>query len=142
MISLQQIKELEQRVLKAVEVINSLRDENTSLRGKLEKYENKVRELENLVESFKKEQQQIESGILDTIRKLDLLEDSHNAGNSVKPAMQNDTGSNKKTESGAIESKQAENSNTDIKDEDKTVFSEPENKQEHIVPADEELDIF
>ena len=79
MISLQQVKKLENRVLKAVEMINNLRDENLSLRGRLQGYESKILELEETISGFKNEQQQIENGILDAIQKLDILEDSYNS---------------------------------------------------------------
>lgn len=78
MINLQQIRKLEDKVLKAVEIINSLRDENKSLRERLNSYEDKILDLEELIERFKNEQHEIENGILNTIKKLDFLEDSYN----------------------------------------------------------------
>ncbi|MBN1647705.1 MAG: cell division protein ZapB [Spirochaetales bacterium] len=129
MVSLQQIKELENRVLKAVEVINSLREENKSLRENLQGYEDRILELEELVETFKKEQQQIENGILDAIKKLDVLEDSHNAElekNSKPRPIDSELKIQKQT---AVDVSQNENGVT-----------LPE--QNDIAGTEEELDIF
>ena len=128
MVSLQQIKELENRVLKAVEVINSLREENKSLRGRLQGYEDRILELEELIESFKKEQQQIESGILDAIRKLDSLEDSHNALNRTAASADTD----------AAPEEASPQPDETVPDEEKTVLSENEGDD----ADDEALDIF
>jgi len=75
MVTLEQIKELEQRVARAVEVIRLLRDENRTLRGTLDKAQERMGELEELVKTFKNDQAAIEEGIRSAIEKLDALED-------------------------------------------------------------------
>ena len=75
MINLDQIQSLEQKVIKAVALIKRLREENTALRSRLENTEPKIRELETIVHTYKKDQSAIEKGILGVLSKLDKLED-------------------------------------------------------------------
>lgn len=76
MISLEQIKKLEERVLAAVERIRALSAENATLKTNLTRYEQRIDELEKLVSAFKSEQAEIEAGILSALTQLDSLEDS------------------------------------------------------------------
>ncbi|RKX92365.1 MAG: cell division protein ZapB [Spirochaetes bacterium] len=75
MISVEQIHKLESKVLKAVDVIKSLREENNLLKEKLSGYEKRIEELEVFIDSFKQDQTTIEEGILNALNQLDLLED-------------------------------------------------------------------
>lgn len=76
MISLEQIKILDEKVKSAVAVIDDLRSENSKLKQKLENYQTRIDELERLIEDFKRDQGAIEQGILDAIDQLDHLESS------------------------------------------------------------------
>jgi chromosome segregation ATPase len=80
MLTLEQVRALEARVEKAVSLIASLRTENTSLRTGLADAEKRVAELEGLVQDFQKDQERIEEGILEALRKLDAFEDAVQAG--------------------------------------------------------------
>ncbi len=149
MVSLQQIKKLENRVLKAVEMISSLRDENLSLRGRLQGYENKILELEETIEKYKNENKQIESGIIEAIQKLDILEDSYNSrvsheDKSVKQEsnIQNDSQPDNSPDTGiSSEQGSAGSADTEINTVNK---SGPEEGVEEIngIKTEEELDIF
>jgi FtsZ-binding cell division protein ZapB len=75
MVTLEQIRELEQRVGRAVETIRLLREENRTLRGTVDSAQTRMRELEELVSAFKSDQAAIEEGIRGAIEKLDELED-------------------------------------------------------------------
>ena len=75
MVSLDQIKKLEDRVNKAVHLIGILKEENAVLRTTLETTQVRIGELEELIAVFKADQAQIESGILSAIERLDTLED-------------------------------------------------------------------
>ncbi|MBN1698394.1 MAG: cell division protein ZapB [Spirochaetales bacterium] len=75
MITIQQIKALEQKVNKAVELISLLKKENDVLKNTLEISQSRMKELENLVAQFKNEQAEIEKGIMNTLSKLNQLED-------------------------------------------------------------------
>ena len=81
MITLEQVRALEARVEKAVALIASLRDENASLRNGLAAADRRVTELEGLVLEFQRDQERIEQGIVEALRKLDAFEDTvHAAG--------------------------------------------------------------
>ncbi|MBI9103407.1 MAG: hypothetical protein JEY99_13400 [Spirochaetales bacterium] len=75
MISLEQIQKLNIKVQNALDVIVSLREENVTLREKLSGYEKRMEELEVLVNSFSRDQDDIETGILNILQQLDKLED-------------------------------------------------------------------
>ena len=76
MISLEQIRLLEQRVTSAVELIRVLKEENATLRRGLDSAQRRMKELETLVEGFKTDQREIETAIVRTLRNLDELEES------------------------------------------------------------------
>lgn len=82
MISVEQVRALEERVEKAVGFITALKTENAGLRRDLElaKSEssralNRVAELESAAEAFRRDQVSIEEGIMHALRKLDAFED-------------------------------------------------------------------
>jgi FtsZ-binding cell division protein ZapB len=76
MISLEQIRLLEQKVTSAVELIRVLKEENATLRRGLDSAQRRMKELETLVEGFKTDQKEIESVIVRTLHNLDDLEES------------------------------------------------------------------
>ena len=80
MISLEQIRLLEQKVTSAVELIRVLKEENATLRRGLDSAQRRMKELETLVEGFKTDQKEIESVIVRTLHNLDELEESAAAG--------------------------------------------------------------
>jgi uncharacterized phage infection (PIP) family protein YhgE len=76
MLSLDQVRLLENRVQKAVSKIQSLTAENTRLASQLSASQARVRELEGLVTTFKDDQGRIEQGILNALDRLSAYEDS------------------------------------------------------------------
>lgn len=75
MISLDQIQKLESRVARAVELIETLRKENASLTSGLEAYRKRIDEMEILIGKFKEDQSAIEQGVMSALEQLDRLED-------------------------------------------------------------------
>jgi TolA-binding protein len=88
MITLEQIRLLESKITRALELIRVLKDENTTLRKGLESAQRRMRELETLVDGFKTDQKEIESVIVRTLHNLDELEESaaSAAGGTAAPA--------------------------------------------------------
>ena len=76
MITIEQIKTLEVKINKAVDLIDRLREENNSLRNTLESTQKRMKELEKMIGDFKDGQSAIEEGIINAINKLDVLEDT------------------------------------------------------------------
>ena len=89
MIGVEQIRILEDRIEKALAFIGGLRSENAALQTKTEESEesrsraedraaaaeSRVRELEEAIATFKRDQSRIEEGILHALEKLDAFED-------------------------------------------------------------------
>ncbi len=122
MISVEQIHKLESKVLKAVDVIKSLREENDLLKEKLSGYEKRIEELEVFIDSFKQDQTTIEEGILNALNQLDLLEDIVSVSGS-------DTSLHSKDDQSPAELSAEEN-------------SVGEEKEKEIPSLENELDIF
>jgi FtsZ-binding cell division protein ZapB len=76
MISLEQIRLLEGKISRAIDLIRVLKEENTTLRRGLDSAQARMKELETLVEGFKSDQKEIESVIVRTLKNLDDLEDA------------------------------------------------------------------
>jgi FtsZ-binding cell division protein ZapB len=84
MITLEQIRLLESKITRALDLIRVLKEENSTLRKGLESAQRRMRELETLVDGFKTDQKEIESVIVRTLHNLDELEES--AATAATPA--------------------------------------------------------
>lgn len=76
MISVQQIEDLESRVLRVVDLIEQLRGENRILRTALDASEHHTQELEGMLEELRGGQQEVEQIIVRTLQKIDGLENT------------------------------------------------------------------
>lgn len=141
MITLDQIKQLDTKVRKAIDKINSLKSENNILLEKLDTYQLRIEELEILIDTFKEDQGEIEHGIIDALNQLDILED-----NTIVP------GENSEHEETVSET--IEESDVDVSDNKKETENEPslepeidkeeetEETTENSGDSEIELDIF
>ena len=86
MLNLDQVRLLENRVMKAVGKIESLTAENGLLKNQLTSLQSRVNELEGLVRSFKDDQGRIEEGILNALDRLSAFEDSAYSGREATQA--------------------------------------------------------
>ena len=88
MVTYEQVKLLESKVIKAVDCIRQLTEENSLLKGKLSGYEKRINELETLIIHFKEDQGRIEKGIISTLERLDQFEDAIDSalGGNKNPA--------------------------------------------------------
>lgn len=156
MVSLEQIRILENKITKACELISVLRKENATLKRAVESSQTRMGELELFINQFKTEQVEIESGIVNVLRKLDELED----GVSDAKNMQDREGdldskkAPKQVRNGAIKEKKADtlapdlyDNDTDHLDSDKTILRDSgtgANPEEKVSATkhEAELDIF
>jgi TolA-binding protein len=83
MITLEQIRLLESKITRALDLIRVLKEENSTLRKGLESAQRRMRELETLVDGFKTDQKEIESVIVRTLHNLDELEESAAAPGAI-----------------------------------------------------------
>ncbi len=152
MLTLDQVRLLENRVEKAVGKITSLTDENTLLRNQLSGLQTRVSELEGLVRTFRDDQGRIEEGILSALDRLSAFEDSFFTSDapisvdSTPPAQENvaqeEAIDQSYTESTAPSEDKAESVQTDLLSE--TDWDPPENlpTSESLHSSDGQMDIF
>jgi uncharacterized coiled-coil DUF342 family protein len=76
MSTLDNVKLLEAKIEKAIEIIKQLTEENRKLRDKTTVLQEKINELEFTVLSYKEDQQHIESGIQSVMDRLSQLDES------------------------------------------------------------------
>ena len=76
MISLEQVKQLESKVTRTIDFFKKVSEENSRLKEKLDSYQNRIGELEVLIERFKEDQSRIEEGILSALNRLNQFEDA------------------------------------------------------------------
>lgn len=76
MVNLDHIKQLEERVSKAIELLQNLKDENDVLKLELHDRQKRIDELENIVLVFRNDQAKIEEGILNALNHLSAFEDT------------------------------------------------------------------
>jgi chromosome segregation ATPase len=74
MVTLEQVKLLETKVARAIEFVNRVTEENTSLKGKLDDCQKRIDEFEVLIQRFKDDQGRIEDGILSALDRLSQFE--------------------------------------------------------------------
>jgi chromosome segregation ATPase len=74
MVSLEQVKLLESKVIRAIEYVDQVTEENSLLREKLGSYQKRIDELEVLVQRFKEDQGRIEEGITSALNRLSQFE--------------------------------------------------------------------
>ena len=110
MVSLEKVKLLETRVVKAIEYVEQVAGENArllqreaalaqnetallqreaELRAKLDSYQKRIDELESLVTRFKEDQGRIEDGILSALDRLNQFEDAIEKSLTGKQAAKN-----------------------------------------------------
>jgi hypothetical protein len=76
MVTLEQVKLLETKVVKALDFVNQVTGENTLLKEKLDTYQKRIDELEVLIQRFKEDQSRIEEGIISALNRLNQFEDA------------------------------------------------------------------
>jgi TolA-binding protein len=85
MVTLEQVKLLESKVVKAIGYVEKVSTENTLLRDKLDANQKRIDELEILVQRFKEDQGRIEDGILSALDRLNQFEDAIERSISGEP---------------------------------------------------------
>jgi hypothetical protein len=76
MVTLEQVKLLETKVVRAIDYVDRISRENSQLQGKLDSYQKRIEELEVLIQQFRDDQGRIEEGILAALERLNRFEDA------------------------------------------------------------------
>lgn len=74
MVSLEHVKLLEDRIIRTLDHVQHVQEENSLLREKLDEYKGRIDELEVLIKTFKDDQSKIEDGILAALDRLNQFE--------------------------------------------------------------------
>jgi len=135
MVSLEQVKLLENKVTKMIDYVKKVNEENLKLKETLDSYEKRTGELEVLFQRFKDDQNRIEDGILSA---LDLLNKFEDAVDVRSP------GEAKVNEAKAVETPPKEVSVKDSVKEAPVILEaeEQDTDEEDDAISSEELDIF
>ena len=96
MVSLEQVKLLESKVIGAIDYVKKVTEENTRLKGKLDSNQKRIEELEVLIRQFKEEQSRIEDGILSALDRLNQFEDALESKLSTESKLSAEDSSNSK----------------------------------------------
>ena len=80
MVTLEQVRQLETKIGKAIDYVSRVSGENARLQGELEGSQKRAAELEETVQRFREDQSRIEEGILAALDRLDQFEDAVNKG--------------------------------------------------------------
>ena len=76
MLNLDQVRLLENKVERAVQMIKSLHTEKDALKKEIEARDRRISELEKLIIVFKDDQSKIEEGIINALNQLSAFEDA------------------------------------------------------------------
>ncbi|MDR3301341.1 MAG: cell division protein ZapB [Spirochaetaceae bacterium] len=82
MVSIEQVRLLESRVIKAIAYVDQVNEENALLKSKLGDCQKRVEELEVLIQRFREDQGKIEEGIISALNRLNKFEDDMGGGSS------------------------------------------------------------
>ncbi|MDR2481088.1 MAG: cell division protein ZapB [Spirochaetaceae bacterium] len=80
MVSIEQVRLLEARVIKTIEFVDQVTEENTLLKSKLDSCQKRIDELEVLIQRFKEDQVKIEDSIISALDRLNKFEDDMGKG--------------------------------------------------------------
>ncbi|UTC61887.1 hypothetical protein E4O00_02735 [Treponema sp. OMZ 788] len=87
MLNLDQVRLLENKVERAVQMIKSLHTEKDSLKKEIEARDKRIAELEKLIVTFKDDQSKIEEGIINALNQLSAFEDaSYTKKHEMRPS--------------------------------------------------------
>ncbi|MDR1400173.1 MAG: cell division protein ZapB [Treponema sp.] len=73
--TLEHVKLLEAKVVKVIDFIKRLTNENDQLKDQLDSYQKRVDELEALIQSLREEQDHIQEGILSALNRFNRFDD-------------------------------------------------------------------
>ncbi len=76
MLSLEQVRLLDERVQRVITRTSELQRENRELRERLEGYQERIQDLEGKIEQYSSNQAEIEQGVLNALQRLDEVEDA------------------------------------------------------------------
>ena len=87
MVTLEQVKLLDQRITRTIDYVKKVTGENALLKGREDSYKKRIKELENQIQQFNDDQGQIEEKFLSAFSRLNEIEDALGAKKDPSPSV-------------------------------------------------------
>ena len=142
MITLEQVKLLEEKVESLIAVVKSLYVERDSLKVSLAQKEGRIVELESALRSFEATQAKIEESVMSTLNQLDVFENSVAIDSSSVSDSSGIINSEEFALSTTSESTQMDENHSDVSAEREENNASIEDRTHKIDDSDRQMDIF
>jgi predicted nucleic acid-binding Zn-ribbon protein len=148
MVTLEQVKLLETKVVKALDYARQVGKDNILLKGKLDTYQKRIDELEASVQRFKEEQSRIEEGILSALDRLNQFEDALEKSLPTEGKEELEGAENSPPEESPVSPEESQENPPEAGEENSSILDSAENPQGGDEPpppeaqSNGELDIF
>ena len=142
MITLEQVKLLEEKVESLINVVKSLYRERDLLKGTVAQNEKRIEELESVLHSFEISQAKIEESVMNALNQLDVFENSVTQDSStISSSREVEAGDSSLSHSSELD-KATEESLSNATNENAQNTSSEESEIKKVDDSDKQMDIF
>jgi len=142
MITIEQVKLLEEKVESLINVVKSLYRERDLLKGTVAQNEKRIEELESVLHSFEISQAKIEESVMNALNQLDVFENSVTQDSStISSSREVEAGDSSLSHSSEL-GKATEESLSNATNENAQNTSSEESEIKKVDDSDKQMDIF
>ena len=142
MITIEQVKLLEEKVESLINVVKSLYRERDLLKGTVAQNEKRIEELESVLHSFEISQAKIEESVMNALNQLDVFENSVTQDSStISSSKEVEAGDSSLSHSSEL-GKAPEESLSNATNENAQNTSSEESEIKKVDDSDKQMDIF
>lgn len=142
MITIEQVKLLEEKVESLINVVKSLYRERDLLKGTVAQNEKRIEELESVLHSFEISQAKIEESVMNALNQLDVFENSVTQDSStISSSKEVEAGDSSLSHSSEL-GKATEESLSNTTNENVQNTSSEESEIKKVDDSDKQMDIF
>ena len=142
MITIEQVKLLEEKVESLINVVKSLYRERDLLKGTVAQNEKRIEELESVLHSFEISQAKIEESVMNALNQLDVFENSVTQDSStISSSREVEAGDSSLSHSSELD-KATEESLSNATNENAQNTSSEESEIKKVDDSDKQMDIF
>lgn len=143
MITIEQVKLLEEKVESLINVVKSLYRERDLLKGTVAQNEKRIEELESVLHSFEISQAKIEESVMNALNQLDVFENSVTQDSStISPSGEMEAGDSSLSHSSELGKATTEESLSNTTNENVQNTSSEGNEIKKVDDSDKQMDIF
>ena len=143
MITLEQVKLLEEKVESLIGVVKSLYEERDSLKEVLAQKESRIEELESVLHSFEISQAKIEESVMNALNQLDVFENSVTQDSStISSSREVEASDSSLSHSSELGKATTEESLSNTTNENAQNTSSEESEIKKVDDSDKQMDIF